>query len=267
MSNLESAFNRAESRSGIMAMPVRHILLDAPWDWFGAGWQDMWRTPLLSLGYGALFTAIAAALGALLFRLDTLPLILPLAGGFMLIAPLAAAGLYEISRRLEAGEPVTAGGIIAAGLHARGQLAFMGIVLMVIFLAWMDLAFLLFMLFWGRSPFPPLSEFIPQLLLSPHGLGLLIAGTACGAALAAVTFAISAVSVPLLMDRKIDTASAIATSLNAVRVNWPAMTLWAVLIAGLMIFGFVTLFAGLIIAFPLAGHATWHAYRAIVMPR
>jgi uncharacterized membrane protein len=261
---LKTARSRAERTGGTMALPVRRLPLDAPWAWLSAGWQDMWRRPLLSLGYGVIFTLGAAVLAAALFNQDALALILPLAGGFLLIAPLAAAGLYDMSRRMERGEEVSAGETIMAGGQARGQLAFMGVVLLVIFMAWMDLAFLLFMLFWGSSPFPSLQEFVPTLLYTPHGLGLLLAGTAAGGILAALTFAISAVSVPLLMDRKIDTATAIATSMRAVYVNWQAMALWAALITGLMVLGFATLFAGLIFAFPLAGHATWHAYRGVV---
>ncbi len=261
---LKTAQPRAERPSGIMALPIRRLPLDAPWAWLSAGWRDMWTKPAISLGYGVMFTLSAAVLAAGLFNLGTLSLLLPLAGGFLLIAPLAAAGLYEMSRRMELGEDVSAAQALSAGGHARGQLAFMGVVLMVIFMAWMDLAFLLFMLFWGSSPFPSLEEFVPTLLYTPHGLGLLMTGTAIGGILAAVTFSISAVSVPLLMDRKIDTATAIATSLRAVALNWQTMALWAVLIAGMMALGFVTLFAGLIIAFPLAGHATWHAYRSMV---
>jgi uncharacterized membrane protein len=251
----------AATSSGVAILPVRRVPLDAPYEWLAAGWRDMWTNPAVSLGYGAVFTLGAAVLIAALSTLNTLALILPLAGGFLLIAPLFAAGLYEMSRRMERGEPAGAGDVIAAGLHARGQLAFMGVVLMVIFMAWMDLAFLMFMLFWGANPVPPLSGFLPALLDTPHGLALLIAGTASGAVLAAMTFAISAISVPMLMDRRVDTVTAITTSLRAASVNWQAMSLWAALIVLLMGLGFVTLFAGLIVAFPLAGHATWHAYR------
>lgn len=268
MRNIHEMVNNAapgaSTSSSVTALPVRRVPIDAPYAWLAAGWRDMRANLPLSLAYGAVFTLGAAILVAGLFSLDTLSLILPLAGGFLLIAPLAAAGLYHMSWRLERGEIAGAGEVLAAGLNARGQLAFMGAVLMVIFMAWMDLAFLLFMLFWGTNPIPPLPEFVPALLYTPHGFMLLIAGTAAGAVLAAVTFAVSAISVPMLMNRRVDTATAIATSLRATALNWRAMTLWAALIVFMTALGFVTLFAGLIVVFPLAGHATWHAYRAMV---
>jgi uncharacterized membrane protein len=120
------------------------------------------------------------------------------------------------------------------------------------------------MLFLGSKPLPPASEFVPTLLFTAHGLGLLVTGTIVGGALAALTFSISVISVPLLMTRRIDAVSAIAASLRAVRVNWQPMALWAALIAGFIALGIATVFVGLVIAFPLIGHATWHAFRDVV---
>jgi uncharacterized membrane protein len=120
------------------------------------------------------------------------------------------------------------------------------------------------MLFLGSRPVPPASEFIPTLLFTPHGLGLLVTGTLVGGAIALGVFAISAISVPLLMTRRIDAVSAMAASVAAVQRNPKAMLLWAALIAGFMALGIASLFVGLVIAFPLVGHATWHAYRALM---
>ena len=123
------------------------------------------------------------------------------------------------------------------------------------------------MLFLGDKPLPPASEFIPTLLFTPHGLGLLVSGTAIGGALAFLVFSISAISVPLLMTRRLDAVTAIGASVAAVKLNPKAMTLWAALIAGFMALGIATLFVGLVIAFPLIGHATWHACRDLVRDR
>jgi uncharacterized membrane protein len=173
-------------------------------------------------------------------------------------------GLYEVSRRRELGQAPALRGSIRAAYEATGRLALFSLLLLIIYLAWVRIAFLLFMLFFGTSAFPAVAEFVPALLFTPHGLGLLVTGTAVGAALAALTFAISAVSVPLLFDRSPDPITASAISIRAVFLNRKAMSLWAALIAAAAVVGFVTLFLGLIVTFPLIGHATWHAYRDVL---
>ncbi len=245
------------------APEIRRVAFDAPWNWLGAGWRDLWSSPQISLTYGAIFALAAYALALCLLQTNTLPLILPLAGGFLLMGPLLAVGLYEVSRRRETGQPVSFHDILPAGNGSRGQLALFGLMLLIINFVWMLLAFLLFMLFFGPSDFLPLDEFIPTLLFTHHGLGLLVAGTAAGAVLAVITYAISAISVPMLVDRKIDAVTAAILSVRAVRLNLPAMMLWAALILVLSATGIVALFVGLAVTFPLIGHATWHAYREL----
>jgi len=134
----------------------------------------------------------------------------------------------------------------------------------LILLAWIRLATLLFALFFGTLNFPPMDQLLADLLFTAPGLGMLATGTVIGAALAFTVFAVSAVSVPLLMERDIDAVTAALTSLRAVRANLRPMLLWAWLIALIIVSGMVPLFFGLIVAFPLIGHATWHAYRDLV---
>jgi uncharacterized membrane protein len=124
-------------------------------------------------------------------------------------------------------------------------------------------AFLLFMLFLGPRGLPPPSDFMATLLFTPQGLGLLIVGTLAGGILAALVFSFTAISVPLLMYHRIDAFTAVSLSFRSVVENPRPMALWAALIAGFMILGLATLSVGLIIAVPLIGHATWHAYRAL----
>ena len=142
----------------------------------------------------------------------------------------------------------------------------MGAGLLIVYFVWVEIALLLFMLFFGPEAFQ-LSGFIPALLLTPTGLGLLIAGTAAGAVLALTVFSLTVVSIPLLMDREIDVATAVLTSVQAVLHNPKAMALWAGLIAAMMIGAFAVLFLGLVVVCPLVGHATWHAYKAVVKPQ
>lgn len=244
---------------------VRRVAFDAPWDWLSAGWRDLWDQPVISLIYGAAFAMAAALLIWGTTQAGVQSVILALAGGFLLIGPLAAIGLYEKSRRLELGQPVSFPAVIGATFSPRGQLGFFGVLLLLVFMVWMQLAFLLFMMFTGTSTIPPPNEFVQMLMFTRNGLGLAIVGTLVGAALAAITFAISALSVPLLMTKDVDIVTAVSTSLKGVAANPKAMALWAGLIAGFMMLGIVTLFVGLAIAFPLIGHATWHAFRNIVV--
>jgi uncharacterized membrane protein len=246
------------------AAEILLVPFDAPWAWLAAGWRDMWSAPQISLLYGGAFTVVSAALSLGLLAGGVASIVLALAAGFLLIGPAVAVGLYEVSRRLENEQSLRLGDLLKQGLKAPGQLGFFGAVLAFVYVVWVQLAFLLFMLFFGARPLPPASEFVAALLLTTHGLGLLVTGTIVGGLLAALVFAISVISVPLLMTQRIDAATAVSTSLRAVWLNPQPMALWAVLIAGFMAVGLASLFVGLVIAFPLIGHATWHAFRDLV---
>jgi len=147
----------------------------------------MWSVPRVSLAYGAIFAIAGLLLSVGLTEVGLQSMILVLAAGFILVGPMIAAGLYEASRRLEKSEPVSLASTLRAGFFEGGQLAHMGLLLMLIYLAWVEIAFLLFMLFLGPQPMPPLEAFVPTLLLTPRGLGLLIVGTGAGMALAATS--------------------------------------------------------------------------------
>ena len=251
----------------IKRIAIDRVAFDAPWAWLAAGWRDLWCAPHVSLAYGAAFSLMSVGLTVTLLSRGLEALVLSLAGGFLLIGPIAAIGLYETSRLLENGYHVTLRAVVRAGLRTPGQLGFLGAILAFAFFVWLQLAFLLFMLFFGGRPLPPASEFVPTLLFTLHGLGLLVAGTMVGAIIAFIVFAISAISVPLLMTRRIDAVTAMAASVDAVRLNPKAMMLWAGLVAGFMALGIATSFAGLVVVFPLIGHATWHAFRDLVKDR
>ena len=264
MGSITTPDTRGSTPSAIPGVTVEQVPFDAPWSWLAAGWRDMWTVPHVSLAYGVLFALLSVGLTLGLALTGMPSLVLALAGGFLLVGPIAAVGLYETSRRLEADRSVAFGEVVRAGWQAPGQLGFFGAILAFLFFVWLQLAFLLFMLFLGSRGLPPPSEFVPTLLFTPHGLGLLVAGTAVGSLLAATAFAISVISVPLLLTRRADAVTAIAASLAAVVLNPKPMALWAGLIAAFMILGIATLYVGLIVAFPLIGHATWHAYRDLV---
>ena len=243
---------------------VRQVDLEAPWRWLAAGWSDLLAMPHISLTYGAVFSALAVGFWFGLASVGWQSLMLALAGGFLLIGPVLGVGLYEASRRRQSGVSVRLGNVLVAGFRAPGQLALLGLALLLIYVAWMRTALLMFMLFFSDGPFPPIEEFVPRLLFTWQGVTLLTAGTIVGAGLAALVYAISVVSAPMLMDRRVGVAAAILTSVQAVRLNLKPMALWAVLIAAFVALGLATLCLGLIVIFPLIGHATWHAYRDVV---
>lgn len=243
---------------------VNSVTFDAPWGWLAAGWRDIAATPSLSLGYGAVFAIISVALAYGLTFVGWESVVMALAGGFLILGPLFAVGLYEISRRRSEGEKVGADAVLGLKVPSPLQLAYLGFVLLFIFSAWLRFAFLLFAIYFGETALPPPERFIPELLFTSHGLGLLVTGTLVGAGLALLAYAVSVVSVPLLLNERVDFLTAIFVSIQSVVKNPAPMLLWAGLVAAIMACGIALAFVGLIVAFPLVGHATWHAYKELV---
>jgi uncharacterized membrane protein len=241
------------------------ITYDDPWVWLALGWQDLVRSPGLSLTYGAIFTMGSLGLFGTLVSYDLLYLLPPMGAGFMLIAPLMAIGLYEGSRRLETGESVAILDVLKGCKSVLPRMVWAGGGLGLVLFAWMQTAALLFMLFFGDGHYPAEPALMFDMLFySPRGLAFLIVGTGVGAVIAFAVFAVSAVSMPLLMERDVDFIAAGKISIDAVRNNLRPMLLWAVLIGLFTAAGIATLFLGMILCFPLIGHSTWHAYRALV---
>ncbi len=244
---------------------VRRIDLDQPWAWLAAGWRDLRQVPGVCLSYGLLFAASGALLTALIWFYDVFYLVLPLAAGFMLMGPILAVGLYEVSRRLETGDSISLGEALGAWRRNVTQIGLMGVALMLFLLAWIRLATLIFALFFSSNPpRPEMALFIDDVFLSVESLPFLVVGTAVGGILAAMVFAISAVSIPLLLDRPVNVFTAITTSMAVVKQNFWAMALWAWLIVIFVGVGLATAYIGLAVTVPLIGLATWHAYRDTV---
>lgn len=253
----------AELADGASKPAIRTIRPDQPWRWLEAGWADMRRVPGISLTYGFVFLLASLSLVGILLLAGLSALVPVLAAGFLLVGPMLAVGLYEASRRLEAGLPVQLSDVVFVSSRNVSQLALVGAMLAGAMLIWLQVAGWLFALFFGPIGIPPLSEFAPMLLLTPRGLAMLVIGTLAGGAIAFAVFAISAISVPLLLARDIDAVTAVSVSVRAVRRNFWTMLLWAWIVALLTAFGIATWFLGLAIIFPLLGHATWHAQRAL----
>jgi uncharacterized membrane protein len=251
---------------GRAAAPARTRLVanDRPWAWLEAGWRDLMAAPHVGFFYGAAVVAASWALVLLLIAAGALWAVLPAIAGFFLVAPLIGAGLYETSRRLERGEPASLGTAFAAFRRNTPQLMLMGALLLLINLFWVRLAGLLFMVFFGLN-FAPSLEHLPfALLRSEQFLPFLIIGTGMGFVLAAAAFAVSAVSIPMIVDRDVSAIEAVLVSIRATLDNWRAMAFWAGLIVVFTAMALVPFFLGLALVLPLVGHATWHAYRDLV---
>ena len=240
---------------------VRRVGPDRPLRWLKSGVQDRCANPIASLAYGLLF-AIAGDV-ILIFSWRNAYLFTAALSGFFLVAPLLAGGLYEISRRRAAGQHSTFFDSLA-GWRRNGQsMALFGLLLALAAIVWERTSAVIFAAFVPTLT-PDIAAFVTGVLLNPEHFGLTLAWILSGGVLALLVFAVSAVSIPLLVDRPVDVVTAMITSLRAV-VNSPgALLLWAALVAILTLAGFVTLLFGLVVFMPLLGHASWHAYRDLV---
>lgn len=245
-------------------MKVRRLEMDRPWTWLSKGWQDCLRTPGVSFTYGVLaaITGYLVTWGALAFGM--VYLILPLVAGFLIVGPILTVGLYEASRRGESGLSTTLGEALGAFRRNGGQIALMGMALLLLMIFWARFAAVLFFLYFGLEP-PGLENLFVATFLTADSWPFLVIGSIVGGVLALVAFSISVVSIPLLLDRPASNViEAIATSVRAVQASPGTLLFWAGLIVVFTLAGLVTLYLGLIVTLPLVGHASWHAYRDIV---
>lgn len=243
---------------------ISRVPIDRPWIWLAAGWRDLWAAPGISLAWGLLPVVTGWLASALLLWLDLPFLVLPLSAGFFFVGPFVAVGLYEVSRRLEANHMIDGESTLLAWRRNPDQIALMGLVLLLLHLAWMRVAQLLFALFEWRTV-PSWDRFMDLAWHSARSLPFLATGVACGAALAAIAFVLGAFSMPYLLDRRdANIFEAIATSVAAIRLNPRPILLWAGLIVLLVGLAMIPGLIGLVVVLPLVAHATWHAYRDIV---
>jgi uncharacterized membrane protein len=250
-------------RQGVahVAPQVRLINTARPLVWLSRGWADMvlaWRA---SLGHGVLVAGFGLLL--LVAAAQATYLVPTLIGGFLLVAPFVAIVHYGLSRQIEAGVTPDSTAAWAAVRHNPGSIGLYGLMLALALIAWERVAAVVFALFMG-SEVPDLTNLAADVLFSGRHLGLLAAFLVAGAVMAAVVFALSVVTVPLLLERDVDLITAAITSVQCCVRNPLPMLIWAVLIGCLTAWGFAMLMLGLVVIFPLLGHASWHAYRDLV---
>jgi uncharacterized membrane protein len=234
------------------------VTLPELWAVLKAGFHDFRRAPQ----FGLFFSAVYVISGLVLIRLGagTVSWTLTLSLGFPLVAPFAAVGLYEVSRRLEDDEPLTWRAVLGVVWRERTrQVPMIGAVIVIYFLFWTFLAHMIFALMLGRSPFGLADGY--AFLLTAQGLRLVAVEMAVGAVLAFLLFALTVVSLPLVLEREVDFVTAMLLSVAMVRENLFVMLVWAFVIAVLSVLALLPWFLGLFAVLPVLGHATWHLYR------
>lgn len=231
-------------------------------DWIRRGWLDMMDAPGASIAYGM----IVGAIGALILWIEAEhPYLFPASlSCYLLVAPLLAVGLYEISRRREQGLSTTFVQSLDGWKRNGSSVALFGVGLMLVAIFWESSSAILYALLAGDRT-PDIDHFLSDIVLSGRFFPLVSGWFLTGAALAAMVFAMSAVSLPMMLDRGTDPVTAMLTSVKAVTQNFWTLAAWAALIVGLVVLiGFATLMIGMILVTPMLGHATWHAYRDLV---
>jgi uncharacterized membrane protein len=246
---------------------IRHIGIADLKDALAKGIGDFNAMPTHAMFLCVIYPIVGLVMARLAFGYSILPLLYPLASGFALVGPLAALGLYELSRRREAG-------LNASASHAFdvlrsssiGAITALGILLLVIVAIWLAVANAIYVADFGYAPPSSMRQFVHDVLTTPAGWNLIIVGNAVGFCFAALVLTIGVVSFPLLLDRDVGAAVALLTSIRAVAANPVTMAAWGLIVAVALAVGSLPFFLGLTVVVPILGHATWHLYRKVVAP-
>jgi uncharacterized membrane protein len=229
------------------------------------GIDDFWTMPTHVIFLSLIYPIVGLALGRIAFGCDLLPLLFPLAGGFALVGPFAAIGLYELSRRREQRRDVAWRHAFDV-LHSPSFLAIavLGFILMAIFFIWLAIAQAIYVANFGDASASSIPDFMRQLFTTDAGWRLIIVGNAIGLLFAVAVFMLSVVSFPLLLDRDVGAAAAVLTSVRVVVHNPTIMAIWGLIVAATLVVGSLPFFIGLAVVMPVLAHSTWHLYRKVV---
>lgn len=225
------------------------------------GIRDAVRAPMYGLFFGGVFAAGGIAIYVLLVGYGAPWMIIPIAIGFPLIGPFAAAGLYEVSRRLAAKEPLTWKSVLVTVFRQRErQLGWMAFVVLFVFWIWLYQARILLAIFMGFSAPSSLEKFAQAVLTTQSGLTFLAVGTLVGLVLALVLFSLTVFAMPMLLDTELDFVTAMIESARGVFASPVPMLGWGVVVTTMTVIAMAPFFLGLLVVMPVLGHATWHLY-------
>lgn len=242
---------------------VALVSMKAPFCWLAGGWSDLWKAPGPCLAYGLIMALISFGLCYALVVSDAEFWVLALTVGFVFVAPMLAMGLYEAGRQIERGEKPTLGEMLYVRSALRVDLAYLGLFLVLIYLLWGRIAQIVY----GLSTYQlhrTVEDFVEYAIGTPDGQTMLLTGTLIGGAIAYLTYCAVVIAAPMLLDQKTGVFAAIVTSVRTVADNFWPMTIWAVIIAVLVLISAATGFIAFIVIFPWLGLATWRAYRELV---
>jgi uncharacterized membrane protein len=246
---------------------IRKIGLADLKDALARGLDDFLAMPSHAVFLCLIYPVVGFVIARLVLGANVLPLLFPLAAGFALIGPLAALGLYEMSRRREQGLDVSwKHALDVFRSPSLGAIVALGLLLVAIFLTWIAVAQAIYIATFGYAPAASMPDFTRQVATTPAGWTLAIVGNGVGFLFAVVVLTLTVVSFPLLLDRDVGVAVAILTSARAVVANPVTMACWGFIVAVLLLIGSIPAFFGLAIVVPVLGHATWHLYRKVVEP-
>ncbi len=258
----ESASAPADTASSLPG--IRHLRFADIAEALAKGRDDFLAKPSHMVFLSIIYPLVALIASRLTFGYQIVPLLFPLCAGFSLVGPIAAVGLYEISRRREQGEtPSWYHALNVVRAPGIGALLVIAGMLAAIFVLWLLAAHLIYTATLGGPP-ASVGAFLGALLTEPAGWTLIVVGNLVGLVFAAVVLTLTVVSVPLILHRNVGAGTAIRTSVRAVRSNPVVMAAWGLSVAGLLILGAIPGFVGLAITVPILGHATWHLYRRTV---
>ena len=231
------------------------------------GLDDFWDKPSHYVFLCLIYPIAGLVLARWTSGANLLPLLFPLMSGFALVGPFAALGLYEISRRRELNLDTSwRHALEVRHSPAIPSIVAVGVMLLVLFVAWILTAQSLYTSLFGAQAPESISAFLNQVFTTPEGQRMILLGNAIGFVFAVVVLCTTVIAFPLLLDRDVGALSAVVTSVKAVLANPVEMALWGLIVAALLLVGFLTLFVGLAIFIPVLGHATWHLYRKVVVP-
>jgi uncharacterized membrane protein len=250
------------------ALPaVRHIQMSDLSTCLRKGWGDFTALPSHAIILALIYPVIGLIVARLIHGYSVLPLLFPLAAGFALLGPFAAIGLYELSRRREAGQnPTASDALHVLSSPSLGAMIALGLLLMILFAAWVATAQAIYVACFGYMPAARIPDFIGMVLTTRAGWTLILVGCGVGLLFAIVALCISVVAFPLMLDRHASAAQAMTVSMKAVAENPQTMMAWGLIVAALLVLGSLPLFLGLAVVVPVLGHATWHLYRTVVEP-